>query len=135
MKYSVRFLAALGFVLSFGSLALAHEGHDAVPGAIKTSHGGVAKAGKEINLEYVVSGTEIAFYPMSHEGKDLLPTELKLTATSKGPKGKMESLKVDAQAVGFKTNVDFKDAYRTEVIVKTDVKGKKDTFKLQVEKQ
>ena len=135
MKYTVQFLSAIGFVLSVGSMAVAHEGHDAVPGAIKTSHGGVAKAGKEINLEYVVSGTEIILYPMSHDGKDLPSTDLKLTATSKGPKGKNETLKVDAQAVGFKTNVDFKDAYRSEVVVKTDLKGKKDTFKLQVEKQ
>ena len=135
MKYTVQFLSAIGFVLSVGSQAVAHEGHDVAPGAIKTSHGGVAKAGKEINLEYVASGTEITFYPMSHEGKDIAPTDLKLTATSKKPKGKMENLKVDAQAVGFKTNVDFKDAYRSEVVVKTEIKGKKDTFKLQVEKQ
>ena len=134
MKYAVRFLA-LGFVLSTSLVSFAHEGHDAVPGAIKTSHGGVAKAGKEINLEYIVSGPEITLYPMSHDGKDLPPADLKLTATSKGPKGKSETLKIEAQAIGFKTSVDFKDAYRAEVVVKTDVKGKKDTFKLQVEKQ
>ncbi len=112
----------------------AHEGHDEAPGAIKTNHGGTVKAGKEINLEYVVSGSEVKLYPLSHEGKDLAATEVKLLVMAKSPKGKAETIKVDNKDGAYIAMVDFKGAYRTEVTVDADVKGKKSTFKFQVEK-
>ncbi len=113
---------------------LAHAGHDDAPGAIKANHGGTVKAGKEINLEYVVSGTEVKLYPESHEGKDLTASDVKLVVTAKSPKGKAESVKVENKDGAFVAVVDFKGAYRTEVNVDADVKGKKSTFKFQVEK-
>ncbi len=122
---SVVMLAALG--------VYAHEGHD-TPGAFKANHGGVVKAGKEINIEYVVSGAEVKIYPVSHEGKDLTAGEVKLEATAKTSKGKPETVKFEFKNDAFVTMVDFKGTYRVEMLVTTVANGKKDTFKFQVEK-
>ena len=121
-------------VFLMGSLHVsAHEGHS-TPGALKANHGGVVKAGKEINLEYVVAGNSVKVYPVSHDGKDLGPADVKLTATSKIPKGKTEAAKLVFQEGSFVSPIDFKGAYRVEMNVTADINGKKDTFKFQVEK-
>lgn len=114
--------------------AMAHEGHNQTPGSLKANHGGTVKAGKEINLEFVTSGSELKLYPASHEGEDLPATEVKLTATGKLPKGKAEALKIEVKNGVYTAPIDFKSAYRVEVVATTDYKGKKDTFKFQVEK-
>jgi len=122
-------------VALLGSLsAFAHEGHDEAPGSIKANHGGTVKAGKEINLEYVVSGSEVKLFPVSHEGKDLTSAEVKLNVLVKLPKGKAEALKIDSKDGALIAKVDFKNAYRIEMNVEADHQGKKSTFKFQVEK-
>lgn len=122
-------------VLLLGSLgSFAHEGHDEAPGALKANHGGVVKSGKEINLEYVVKGDLVELYPVSHEGKDLTPADVKLTAQAKLPKSKAETMKIDIKKGVYTSKVDFKGAYRIEFNVVADNKGKKSTFKFQVEK-
>ena len=122
-------IAVLVSVSSF-----AHEGHDVTPGSIKANHGGTVKAGKEINLEYVVSGSEVKLFPVSHDGKDLTVAEVKLSVTAKLPKGKAETIKLDSKDGMFIAKVDFKSAYRIEMNVEADAKGKKSSFKFQVEK-
>ena len=125
----------IALVITIGSLALfAHEGHDITPGSLKANHGGVVKAGKEINLEYVVSANTVKMYPVSHEGKDLLESEVKMTGTIKSPKAKIENAKIEFKEGSFVTMVDFKGAYRAEVNLTVDANGKKSTFKFQVEK-
>lgn len=114
--------------------AFSHEGHDSTPGSLKANHGGNVKAGKEINLEFVVLGNELKLYPASHEGADLAVTDVKLTGTGKLPKGQSENLKIEIKNGAFIASIDFKTAYRIEVIVTAEFKGKKDTFKFQVEK-
>lgn len=114
--------------------AFSHEGHDSTPGSLKANHGGNVKAGKEINLEFVVSGNELKLYPTSHEGMDLASAEVKLTGTSKLPKGKTENLKIEIKNGAFVAFIDFKTAYRVEVMLTAEFKGKKDTYKFQVEK-
>lgn len=129
------FKQAFTIILMATSLTVfAHEGHNNAPGSLKANHGGTVKAGKEINLEYVVKGNELKIYPASHEGADLAATDVKVTATAKLPKGKAEAIKLEAKEGAFVTTVDFKSAYRVEMVVSTDYKGKKDTFKFQVEK-
>lgn len=113
---------------------LAHEGHDNTPGSLKANHGGTVKPGKEINLEYVVSGNELKLYPASHEGADLASADVKLTATNKLPKGKAESLKIETKNGVFIAPIDFKTAYRIEVVATVEYQGKKNSFKFQVEK-
>ena len=118
-----------------GALAVvAHEGHDDAPGTLKANHGGVVKAGKDINLEYVVKGDHVELYPVSHEGKDLAPADIKLTAKAKLPKGKAEPIKLDVKGGMYLAKADFKGAYRIEFNVVADNKGKQSTFKFQVEK-
>lgn len=130
MLKKIIFAAAL-----ISSLSLfAHEGHNQTPGSLKANHGGTVKAGKEINLEFVVSGNELKLYPATHEGVDLAVSDVKLTGTSKLPKGKAETLKVETKNGTFIAALDFKTAYRIEVVATTEYKGKKDTFKFQVEK-
>ena len=114
--------------------AFAHEGHDQAPGVLKASHGGTVLAGKEINLEYIVSAGEVTIYPITHEGKDVPSDKVKVNATARAPKGKSEVLKVIQKDGAFTSQVDFKNAYRVEVNVTTETNGKKDSFKFQVEK-
>ncbi len=122
-------------IVLLGSLSsFAHEGHDDAPGAIKANHGGTVKAGKEINLEYVVSGTDVKLFPVGHDGKDLTAAEVKLAVTTKLPKGKAEPVKIESKDGAFVVKVDFKTAYRIEMNVEVDAKGKKSSFKFQVEK-
>ena len=129
------FKVILAAALLFGTTnVLAHEGHDNAPGALKANHGGVVKSGKEINLEYVVKGDTVELYPASHEGKDLPLAEVSLTGTAKPSKGKSAPLKLDTKNGAYLAKVDFKGAYRVEVQVVADNKGKKSTFKFQVER-
>lgn len=121
-------------LLFFSLTAFAHENHDQAPGALKANHGGTVRSGKQINLEYVVSGTEVKLFPASHEGKDLSADDVKITATTKLPKGKAEPTTVDFKDGAFVANVDFKTAYRIEMSVEADLKGKKSNFKFQIEK-
>ncbi len=124
----------LPLLLAASISTFAHEGHDETPGALKANHGGAVKAGKEINLEYVVSGTEVKLFPVSHEGQDLSLNEVKLTVTTKLPKGKAEPAKIEVQNGAFVTHIDFKNAFRVEMNVSASKAGKTDTFKLQIEK-
>lgn len=124
----------LSVVLLSSLHILAHEGHDNAPGTIKANHGGIVKPGKEINLEYVVENSEVKLFPLSHDGKDLTAGEVQLTVNTKLPKGKLESLKVESKDGVFVAKVNFKTAYRIEMIVDAEVQGKKTTFKFQVEK-
>lgn len=122
-------------ILLIASLnAYAHEGHDETPGKLKANHDGVVKPGKEINLEYVVKGDTVELYPASHEGSDLPLAEVGLTGTAKPSKGKATPLKFESKNGAYLAKVDFKGAYRVEVQVVADNKGKKSTFKFQVEK-
>lgn len=118
----------------FSMSAFAHEGHDDAPGSIKANHGGTVKAGKEINLEYVVSGSEVKLFPVSHDGKDIPSADVKLTLTAKLPKGKAEAVKTESKDGAIVAKVDFKTAYRIEMTVDADHLGKKSNFKFQVEK-
>lgn len=121
-------------ILSAAVTSFAHEGHGDAPGSLKANHGGTVKSGKEINLEYVVSGLELKVYPASHEGADVPAADVKVTATAKLPKGKPEILKFEIKDGAYTAQVDFKNAYRVEMFVTTELKGKKETFKFQVEK-
>jgi len=114
--------------------SFAHEGHDHVPGVLKANHGGVVKAGKQINLEYVVSGEVLKLYPLSHEGKDLVVSDIKLSATAKSPKGKAEPVKLEIKDGVYSAKVDFKAAYRIEFQVVADAGDKQSSFKFQIEK-
>lgn len=128
-----KLLLSIGTILLLQT-AFAHEGHDLAPGMLKANHGGTVLAGKEINLEYVGSANELKLYPVSHEGKDLTPSQVKITATAKAPKAKAENLKLESKEGALVSQVEFKNAYRIEVNVTAEANGKKDTFKFQVEK-
>ena len=125
------FMAAV-ILVSFA--AFSHEGHDQAPGSIKANHGGTVKSGKQMNLEYVVSGTEVKLFPASHKGEDLAVENVKITATTKLPKTKPVPAKIEFKDGAFVTNVDFKNAYRVEMNVEADLNGNKSSFKLQIEK-
>lgn len=112
----------------------AHEGHDNAPGTLKSKHGGVVTAGKEVNLEYVVSGTEVKLYPLGHDGKDIAANAVKVAATTKAPKGKPQNTKLEIKDGVYSTQIDFKGAYRSEMTVNIDDRGKISVFKFQVEK-
>lgn len=122
------------FILLISFTSLAHEGHGDTPGSLKANHGGTVKSGKEINLEYVVSGSELKVYPANHEGADILAADVKVSGTAKLPKGKPEVVKFEIKDGAYTTQVDFKNAYRVEMLISIEFKGKKDTFKFQVEK-
>lgn len=125
---------ALSSILLFGMNSVAHEGHDEVPGQIKALHGGVVKAGKELNMEMLASGDSVQFFPLAHSGEDLKVTDVKLTGTAKIPKGKAQDLVFTNDGKSFSTKVDFKGAYRADIDIKAQHFGKTDNFKFLVEK-
>ena len=128
------FKAVLGILFWFSLNLFAHEGHDGTPGMLIANHGGKVEAGKEINVEYVVTGNEVKLFPASHEGKDLTVAEVQLVASTKLPKGKSEPVKLTSKDGAFVAKVDFKNAYRVEMNIEAAVSGKKSTFKIQIEK-
>ena len=121
---TMSFLSTIGF---------AHEGHDDAPGSVKATHGGVVKQGKEINLEIVSAGGELKLFPVSHTGADIPLSDVKLTGTAQPPKGKAVPLALEVKDKSYFSKLDFNGAYRLSLEIKADVKGKKDTFKIQVE--
>lgn len=132
MKKSLLILGLVSLVsLSFNSFA--HEGHDQAPGTIKSLHGGIVKSGKEVNLEVIMSGTEVTLYPISHAGKDLAASSLKIEATAKPKKGKAYPVVFAAEKIGFKATVDLMGANRLPIDVSITSNGKTDKFSIQVE--
>ncbi|QDK44640.1 hypothetical protein B9G69_010310 [Bdellovibrio sp. SKB1291214] len=125
---------ALSSILFFGVNSIAHEGHDEIPGQIKAQHGGIVKAGKEINMEMLVSGDSIQFFPLAHSGEDLKIADVKLTGTAKTPKGKPQALTFTNDGKAFATKVDLKGAYRADLDIKAQHSGKTDSFKFLLEK-
>lgn len=125
---------ALSSVLFFGINSLGHEGHDALPGQIKALHGGVVKSGKEINMEMLVTGNSVKFFPLAHSGEDVKVVEVKISGTAKTPKGKPQNLVFTDDGKAFTTTVELKDAYRADLDIKATHGGKTDSFKFLVEK-
>lgn len=113
--------------------SFAHEGHDDAPGSVKALHGGIVKTGKEMNLEVVSAGGELKLFPVNHAGTDIPLSEIKLTATAQPPKGKAAPIALEMKDNAFYSKLDFKGSYRLSLDIKAEHKGKKDTFKVQVE--
>lgn len=132
MKKSLLTLS-LAFLVSLSFNSFAHEGHDQAPGTIKSLHGGVVKSGKELNLEVIMSGTEVTLYPISHTGKDLAASSIKLEAMAKPKKGKAYPVVFTADKVGLKATVDLMGANRLPIDVNITSNGKTDKFSIQVE--
>ncbi len=134
----IRMLTATAMVL-LTTMALAHEGHNDAPGAIKTHNGGLPLGGKQLNLEYVISGSEVKIFPLAHEeGKTIDLSKFKITGQGlvKPGKNKPYDLKFEAKDGSFVAPVDFQSGSRVEVKLTTDYNGKKDSYKpIQVEKQ
>ena len=112
----------------------AHEGHGNAPGSFKSLHGGTVQAGKQLNLEVIVSGKEITVYPTSHEGKDIQLKDAKVEATAKPKKGKPYTVQLSqATGNGLTATVDLKGANRLPVEISVSTQGKVDKFIVQVE--
>ncbi len=131
-KKLAKIILVIGLLSSIN--VFAHEDHNKTPGMLKANHGGKVEAGKEINLEYVVAGTEVKLFAADHDGKDLALTEVELKATAKLPKGKPTPVTLTKKDGAYVAQVDFKSAYRVEMNVDAIVQGKKSTFKIQIEK-
>lgn len=121
-------------ILLAGVTALAHEGHDHAPGQVRSQFGGVVKSGKGLDLEFVTEGNKVSVYPLAHENDSLNFSDLKLSASSKAPKGKAVPLKLEKKDKAYEGEIDFKSASRVELEVDAIYKGKKESFTYQVEK-
>ena len=82
----------------------------------------------------VVEGNKLSFYPLAHSGDKITTSAVKVSATSQVPKGKTAALQLAEKDPAFTGDVDFGNANRSTIEVKTTYKGKTDTFKFQVEK-
>ncbi|MBY0415197.1 MAG: hypothetical protein K2Q18_13585 [Bdellovibrionales bacterium] len=129
MKKTLLILA----IAALPTLSFSHEGHDQAPGALKSIHGGVVQAGKQLNLEVIVSGSEITLYPTSHEGKDIPAKDVKIEATAKPKKGKPFPVAFTSTQKGFTSKVDLQGANRLPVTINVTNNGKTDHFTVQVE--
>lgn len=120
-------------IIILPTLVFAHEGHNQTPGSLKSLHGGIVQAGKEINLEVIINGAQVTLFPTSHEGQDIPAKDLKIEATAKPKKNAPYSLKLVSEKNGYTTTVDLKGANRLPVTVTTKFNGKADHFTIQVE--
>lgn len=114
-------------------LVLSHEGHDQMPGSLKSIHGGVVQGGKQLNLEVIVNGSEITLFPTSHEGKDIPAKDVKIEGQAKPKKGKPYPVVFTSTAKGFTSKVDLQGANRLPVTINVTNQGKTDHFTIQVE--
>lgn len=111
----------------------AHEGHDNAPGSFKSLHGGTVQAGKQLNLEVIVSGNEVTIFPTSHDGKDIQLKDVKVEATAKPKKGKPFPAIFSPAKSGLSTIIDLKGSNRVPVEISVTILGKTDHFIVQVE--
>lgn len=118
-------------ILSF--TLFAHEGHDNAPGSFKSLHGGTVQNGKELNLEIIINGKEFTVFPTSHEGKDVLAKDVKLTANAKPKKGKPYAINLTSNKGGYSATVDLQGANRLPVEITAISHGKTDKFTVQIE--
>jgi hypothetical protein len=125
-------IAALMITLSLS--AFAHEGHDQTPGALKAQHGGVLKTGKDFNMEMVIIGNNIEFFPRAHDGEVFEMKDLQMVVTASAPKGKPQPVTLQKGEKSFKGTVDFQKAYRLNLEAKTEYQKKSDLFKFLAEK-
>ena len=120
-------------ILVFGfSSAFAHEGHHQAPGMLKSLYGGVVKAGKIVNVEYVASATQVKIYPRAHEGEELVK-DLKLTLNAKPKKGAAYKVELKQEGEAHIGAIDLKGANRLPLELTLESGSKKDTVKFQVE--
>jgi len=132
----MKLIVTLAFVgLIFGQYSAAHEGHNHAPGIVQTPHGGSLKKGKLLNFELLVSGKEVKVFPLTNEMKPILPSSVQLQASYQIPKKTKEKAQYQTLADGFLLNVDSKGAYRYELELVAEYRGKKETFKFQIEPQ
>jgi|GEM_PF-1988886 len=115
------------------SPVLAHEGHE-LPGQLKATHGGLIKTGKQMNMEMVYTGDTVRFYPQPHPGETIDMAQVKLSGSSKTPKGKPQTLSFTSDGKSFSTRVDLQGSYRADLDIKVDYENKIDQFKFLVEK-
>ncbi len=123
----------LTLILILPTLVFSHEGHNQTPGSLKSLHGGVVQAGKEVNLETIINGQQVTLFPTSHEGQDLLAKNIKIEAMAKPKKGAAYSVKIANEKNGYTLNVDLKGANRLPVTVSVTTNGKTDKFIIQIE--
>lgn len=115
-------------------VAFSHEGHNVTPGSLKSLHGGTVQAGKQLNLEVIVNGSEITLYPTSHEGKDIPSKDVSIEAIAKPRKGKPYPVYfITDKGGGLTSTIELKGANRIPVTVKMTYHGKSDSFIVQVE--
>lgn len=127
-----KIFAAL-ILISLSISGYAHEGHNQAPGSLKSLHGGTVQAGKQINLEVIVSGTTLTIFPEAHEGKDLPAKDVVIEAKAAPKKGKPYAVKFTPAKEGLTATVDLAGANRLPVTISTTVQGKTDKFLVQVE--
>lgn len=115
----------------------AHEGHDENPNAIKATHGGLILAGKVLNIEYIINGTEVKIYPLKHGGGGFQMDQLSASAKASPRKGKPYEVVTQKEQDHFKVAVDMKGSPRVQLDVQVNVDSSKksDHFKLQIEQQ
>lgn len=130
-----KFVTSIFTSLLLSSLpAIAHEGHGDLPGQLKSLHGGVVKAGKLMNMEMLVIGDTVQFFPQAHSGEDLKTADVQLQGSSKAPKKKADALSFASDGKSFTAKVDLKGSYRADLEIKAQYQGKTDSFKFLIEK-
>lgn len=129
MKTLVLFLS----VVLNSSNVFSHEGHNNAPGSFKSLHGGTVQNGKELNLEFIVNGTELTIYPTGHDSKDVPTSLVKVSAMAKPKKGKPYPVVLTPAKVGYRATLNLEGANRLPVEIKTESNGKSDKFTIQIE--
>jgi hypothetical protein len=115
------------------TVTFAHEGHDQVPGATKSLHGGTVQSGKQLNLEVIVTSNTLTLYPTGHDGKDIAAKDVKIEVIANPKKGKAFPVKLEQSKGAYTAIVDLQGANRLPITVNVTNQGKTDHFIVQVE--
>lgn len=124
-------------ILSFG-LALAHEGHDKVPGSqiSKMVPPGQVKTTSHMFVEVKEEKGIVKVLVFDHDKKDIPPTDLKIAGSVKFPR-KPKAEKIEFAPVGnmFEAKVDAKNSHRYTLDMTVSHAGKSEKMSFNIEPQ
>lgn len=131
-QYLILTFLILGLITSW-DFVQAHEGHDALPGAIQAPHGGTVKGVTLLYIELVNDSSGIKLYPLTHELSSISLKDISIVAAVQIPKKKKQTIKLDIVNDHFEAKPRIKGIHRYLLELTVDYKGKKEKVTFQIE--
>lgn len=134
-RYLILTFLVLGLITSLDfswNFVQAHEGHNTLPEAVQSPHGGTMQ-GTALYIELVNDSSGIKLYPLTHELTPISLKDVSLIGTVKLPKKKKQTIKLDSANDHYMAKPEVKGAHRYILELMVNYKGKKEKVTFQVE--